>query len=99
MIVDIYGVDEEDFRCGGCITAKRLFDEAGIDFTFHKVLSRDENSFPKYDLAVIDDLVKRAKFPNRQITYPVIFINDEIIRVKNLQLHLYELGYDVDPPI
>lgn len=97
MIVDIYGIDESDFRCGGCITAKRLFDEAGIKYTFYKVLEKDENSFPKYNLDVIDALVKRANFNSRQITYPIVFIDDEIIRIKNLQQHLYELGYDVDP--
>lgn len=97
MKIDIYGVDEIDFRCGGCITAKRLFKEAGLDYNFHKVLTKGSTMIPDYNLEIIDALVKRAKFPNRQITYPVIFIDDEIVRIKNLQLYLYERGFDVDP--
>lgn len=98
MKAEIYGVDESDFRCGGCMTAKKLFTEAGIEFKFNKVLVRGQDDFPEYNIEIIDALVKRAKFPNRQITYPIIFIDDKIVRIKNLQSTLYELGYDVDPP-
>lgn len=98
MKAEIYGVDESDFRCGGCIAAKRLFGEAGIEFEFHKVVTRGEDDFPVYNTDLIDSLVKRAKFPNRQIMYPVVFIDDNIVRIKNLQSMLYEMGYDVDPP-
>lgn len=44
MKAEIYGVDESDFRCGGCIAAKRLFSEAGIEFEFHKVVTRGEDT-------------------------------------------------------
>lgn len=99
MRAEIYGVDEVDFRCAGCMAAKKLFTEAGIEFEFHKALVRNSDNFPEYNLDIIDSLVKRAKFGSRQITYPVIFIDDKIVRIKNLQSTLYELGYDVDPPI
>ena len=98
MKAEIYGVDETDFRCAGCLAAKKLFTEAGIEFEFNKVLTRGPDDFPVYNLETIDSLVKRAKFPNRQIVYPVVFIDDTIVRIKNLQATLYEMGYDVDSP-
>lgn len=97
MKVEIYGVDESDFRCSSCVLAKKLCNEAGIEFEFNKVVTRGADDLPEYDYTILDALVTRAKFPNRSINYPVIFVNDEIVRIKNFQRVLYEAGYDVDP--
>lgn len=96
MVIDIYGVEAEDYRCGGCLTAKQLFDECGLTYTFHKVLTRGSDGLPQYNLELIDELRKRAHLPNRQIMYPIIFIDDTIVRVKNLKTHLTDLGYNID---
>lgn len=96
MKIEIYGVEADDYRCGGCITAKKLFEDVGLAYEFKRVLTRGADNFPEYDIELIDELVKRAKFPNRQISYPVIFIDDSIVRLKNLRDFLYDKGFDVD---
>lgn len=96
-IIEIYGVSEEDYRCHACMEAKKIVEEAGLDYTFTKVLSKGEkDGMPVYDRPTIEALAKRAKFQSLNIRYPVIFINDQIVRIKNLRSHLFKMGYDVD---
>lgn len=94
--IDIYGIHEDDFHCYSCRDAKRICDEAGLDYNFIRVLTKGEDGLPKYNLDVIDALVKRAKLPSRKVVYPVIFVNDHIARINTLRPILTELGYDVD---
>lgn len=94
MKIEIYGIDETDFRCGGCIEAKRILKACNLEFDFLKALTRNENDFPTYNLDVIDQLQKRGKFPTRSIQYPVIFIDDHIVRLKNLKIFLEDAGID-----
>lgn len=96
MNIEIYGIDEADFRCGGCRLAKQLFDEAGLNYTFNKVLIKDKDGFPYYEKEVIEKLAKRAKFSSLRIAYPVIFIDNVLINIKNLREFLIEAGYDVE---
>lgn len=98
MIVEIYGIDEADYRCAGCIFAKRLMKESSLDYTFYKMITRDESGNPKFDLDGIEVMMERANLPTARVSYPIIFIDDERIKVKDLQAFLYNKGYDVDPP-
>lgn len=96
MDVEIYGVEAGDFRCSGCIYAKSVFDCVGIKYTFHKVLTRGKNQMPEYNMELINQLVKKAKLPYKPTTYPIIFIDDKIVSVRNLRDYLKELGYNFD---
>lgn len=94
MVIEIYGIDETDFRCGGCIETKRILDSISAPYDFYKVVTKDENDFPTYNFDRLDELQKRGKFPTRAIRYPVIFIDDKIVRLKNLKTTLIDMGYD-----
>lgn len=95
--IDVYGIDESDFKCPACMDAKKILNEAGLEFNFIKVLTQDETGFPIYSRETIEALAKRAQFTSLRIRYPIIFIDETLVRIKNLRSHLISLGYDVDP--
>ena len=91
MIVDIYGIDESDFRCSGCKLAKSLFDEHGIEYTFKRIIKKEEGN-PIYDNDLMSELSKKIKFTT--LTLPYIFIDGELVKIANLKDKLNDLGYE-----
>ncbi|ADI96350.1 NrdH glutaredoxin [Acinetobacter phage Ac42] len=94
--VEIYGVKPEVMHCHSCREICRILEkEAKLDYEFYEVLNLVDGEV-KYDINMIDQLVKRANFESRRIVYPVIFIDDELVPKPKLRQKLFDLGYDVD---
>lgn len=97
MKVEIYGVDKNIFKCSGCMIAEEIFKEAGIAYDFFSVIrSLSEDGIPDYDRKMIQGLAERAGFNSLNIIYPVIFVDDNRVLLKNLRQFLHDKGYDVD---
>lgn len=76
--IEVYGIPEEVHRCPGCIHVQTLIKELELTATFIPVMSKTESGQITYDRNLIVDLAKRAGFPNLNIRYPVIFVNDQL---------------------
>lgn len=94
MEIEIYGIEESDFRCGGCIEAKRLFDEAGLKYTFKRILTRGPDGNPSYSKELLEELKTKIKY--KYLTLPYIFMDNTRIPIKDLRSKLESLGYDLD---
>ena len=94
--IEIFGIDESQWRCPSCVTAKRICEEGQVQYTFTGVIERGEDGMPIFDVDQLRDIAERAGFKTLRITYPVIFINNELCRLKDFRQKLFDLGYDVD---
>lgn len=90
----IYGIDESDFRCGGCIEAKRLFTEAGLPFEFKRIVIRNESGDPEYNKEFMEELRQKVHFTTLKIPY--IFIDHDLVPIGRLKEVLIALGHDKD---
>lgn len=93
MNVVIYGIDENDFRCGGCLEAKRILDGLDISYEFKRIIKRKDN-FPDYDKELLAELSKRIKYTT--LLLPYIFIDDEMVKISKLKQFLSDKGYDTE---
>lgn len=93
MNIDIYGIQESDFRCGGCIEAKRLFEEAGLPYNFKRILTRDSKGDPAYNKELLNELKSRINYT--YLSLPYIFVDDTRVKISELKDFLNDRGYDV----
>ncbi|CAL1777943.1 thioredoxin domain [Acinetobacter phage vB_AbaM_PhT2-v2] len=91
MNIEIYGIEEETFKCAGCESARKTFNEAGLPFTFKRIVKLVDG-YPKIDDELYAEL--KTKIAVSKLFLPYIFIDGERIRVKELKDHLLTLGYD-----
>lgn len=97
MKVEVFGVDKNIFKCSGCMIAEDILKEADIPYDFFSVIQNlSDEGIPTYDRKMIQQLAERAGFNSLSISYPVIFVDDKRILLKNLRQYLSDLGYDVD---
>lgn len=94
--IEIFGIEESTWRCPSCIEAKRICEEGSAEYTFTGVVGRDSEGYPTFDIDQIRSLASRAGFSSLRIVYPIIFIDNELCRMKDFRQTLYSLGYDVD---
>lgn len=92
MIVEIYGIDESDFKCSGCIFAKNIFDEHSIKYEFKRIIKK-VNGNPEYDKSLLSELAKRVKFTT--LLLPYIFIDNTLVKISNLKDFMISKGYDI----
>ena len=93
-MITIYGIDESDFRCGGCITAKKLLEEAGLDYQFKRIIFKGPDGDPAYNQELLQELRKLIKYTT--LTLPYVFSGTTRIPLKDLRGYLLEQGYDID---
>lgn len=75
--VEIYGIPEDIARCYGCISAVRLLERLGIDYTFYPILKHSDNELGfEYDRDRISELQRRVGKPTPPTNYPQILIDD-----------------------
>lgn len=93
MNIIIYGIDEADFRCGGCIEAKRLLDSVNLPYEFKRIVTRNDD-FPAYDKELMAELATKIKFT--VLLLPYIFIDGELVKISKLKEYLENKGYEID---
>lgn len=93
-MITIYGIDESDFRCGGCREAKRLLDEAGLEYTFNRIIFKDKNGDIAYDQDHMASLRKKVAF--KTLLLPYIFIDHNLVKIGRLKEYLIEQGHNID---
>lgn len=94
--IEIFGIEESQWRCPSCVASKRICEEANVPYTFTGVVQRDEEGYPVFDRDQLTELAKRAGFKSLKIRYPVIFVNNDLCLLKDFRKTLFDLGYDVD---
>lgn len=87
MNVEIYGIPESLHNCYGCIQARKILDEKGIEYIFYPVLIPAKNDLGfDYDRGRIEELAKRLNSRGLAFTYPRIFVDNKFIGgYKNLE--------------
>lgn len=93
-MITIYGIEESDFRCGGCIEAKRLLDYAGLDYEFKRIIVRGSDGNPEYDKELLKELKTLIKYTT--LTLPYVFSDSTRIPLVNLKQYLIDNNYQVD---
>lgn len=93
MNIIIYGIEESDFRCGGCIEAKRLLDSVNLPYEFKRIVTRNDG-FPEYNKELMSELGTKIKFT--VLLLPYIFIDDELVKISKLKEFLESKGYEID---
>lgn len=80
MKIEIYGIPESLHKCYGCIEARKLLDEHGLEYEFYSVLKPANNSVGfDYDRPRIEELAKRVRSRSMAFTYPRIFVDGNFI--------------------
>ncbi|ADG60019.1 NrdH glutaredoxin [Acinetobacter phage Acj9] len=85
-MITIYGIEETDFRCGGCVEAKRLLAEAGLEYEFKRIIYKNEHGDVAYDNELMVELRKRVHF--KTLLLPYIFFDHELVKIANLKAHI-----------
>ncbi|UQS93691.1 nucleotide reductase [Acinetobacter phage AC4] len=91
MNIEIYGIEEETFRCAGCESAKKTFNEAGLPYTFKRIVKLVDG-IPKIDDELYAEL--KTKIAVSKLFMPYIFIDGTRVKIKELKNYLLQLGYD-----
>lgn len=92
MQIEIYGIDEPNYRCPGCEYVKKMFDECKLTYTFKRIVKM-QNGFPTVDKILKDEL--RDRIAVGQLRLPYIFIDNQNITPRNLPGFLERAGYDI----
>ncbi len=83
MNIEIYGIEEETYKCPGCDMVKRMLNEAGLGFTFKRIVKLNEKGFPERDEVLFKEL--NRKIPVSRMVLPYIFINGQQIRFSDFK--------------
>ena len=96
MKIEIYGIPSEVSRCAGCEYAKKLLDSVKLTYSFNEVIHKDQNDLGfSFNRPLIEECAKRIGcFPNLNLRYPVIFVDD--VKITSIKDHLLSLGYNLD---
>ncbi|EQA7786748.1 hypothetical protein ACX818_001342 [Acinetobacter baumannii] len=93
MKIEIYGIDEDTFKCAGCEMAKRILKEAKLEYEFKRIVKLVDG-YPQIDQNLYEEL--QTKIPVKKLLMPYIFIDSERVMVRDLSSYLKDKGYDVD---
>lgn len=92
MKIEIYGIEEADYRCYGCELVKRVLDDNGLKYDFKRIITRGQDGNPEYVKDVMDEL--RTKIHFSKLSLPYIFFDGQRVLGKDFRTTLEGLGYN-----
>lgn len=76
MKIEIYGIDEPNYRCAGCDQVKKMCTETDNEFTFKRIIVM-KDGVPSKDEDVLNEL--KTRIPVGILRLPYIFVDDELV--------------------
>lgn len=93
MNIEIYGIEEEKYKCGACDATKTILNDAGLPYTFKRIVKLNVDGFPEHDKELYEELKDRIHVS--RLMMPYIFVDNVQIKVSKLKEFLEDKGYEV----
>ncbi|AFL47471.1 glutaredoxin [Acinetobacter phage ZZ1] len=76
MKIEIYGIDEPNYRCAGCEQVKKICEESGHKYKFNRIIVM-KDGVPTKDDDILHELKQRIEVGILKLPY--IFIDNNYV--------------------